>query len=125
MRNLVGQGQQALDNFGKPYNGQIFVNVFNQVPTSGIVNGMRNTTISVGSTSGELKLFESSHIKRRYMFKLSEMFGQGSGSDAFGRKAVKNIGIRTDIGQTFAETGTTKLHCGRNHSHFARNIKLK
>ena len=35
------------------------------------------------------------------------MFGQRGGSDAFGRRAVKNIGIRTDIGQTFAETGTT------------------
>ena len=42
------------------------------------------------------------------MFKLLEMFGQRGGSDAFGRRAVKNIGIRTDIGQTFAETGT---HC--------------
>ena len=41
------------------------------------------------------------------MYKLSEMFGQRGGSDAFGRRAVKNIGIRTDIGQTFAETGTT------------------
>ena len=35
------------------------------------------------------------------------MFGQSGGSDAFGRRAVKNIGIRTDIGQTFAETGAT------------------
>ena len=35
------------------------------------------------------------------------MFGQRGGSDAFGRRAVKNIGIRTDNGQTFAETGTT------------------
>ena len=42
------------------------------------------------------------------MFKLSEIFGQRGGSDAFGRRAVKNIGIRTDIGQTFAETGTTR-----------------
>ena len=41
------------------------------------------------------------------MFKLPEIFGQRGGSDAFGRRAVKNIGIRTDIGQTFAETGTT------------------
>ena len=41
------------------------------------------------------------------MYKLSEMFGQRGGSDAFGRRAVKNIGIRTDIGQTFAESGTT------------------
>ena len=41
------------------------------------------------------------------MFKLSEMFGQRGGWDAFGRRAVKNIGIRTDIGQTFTETGTT------------------
>ena len=41
------------------------------------------------------------------MFKLSELFGQRGGSYAFGRRAVKNIGIRTDIGQTFAETGTT------------------
>ena len=70
---------------------------------------MRNTTISVRS-SGQLELFESSRITRRYMFKLSEMFGQRSGSDAFGRKAVKNIGIRTDIGQTFAETGTTSQY---------------
>ena len=44
------------------------------------------------------------------MFKLSEKFGQRGGSDAFGRRAVKNIGIRTDIGQTFAETGTTSQH---------------
>ena len=35
------------------------------------------------------------------------MFGQSGVSDAFGRRAVKNIGIRTDIRQTFAETGTT------------------
>ena len=41
---------------------------------------------------------------------LSEMFGQMGGSDAFGRRDVKNIGIRTDIGQTFAETGTTIRH---------------
>ena len=47
------------------------------------------------------------------MYKLSEMFGQRDGSDAFGRRAIKNIGIRTDIGQTFAETGTTntQLSC--------------
>ena len=45
------------------------------------------------------------------MLKLSEMFGQRGGSDAFGRRAVKNIGIRTDIGQTFAETGTTNQEC--------------
>ena len=38
------------------------------------------------------------------------MFGQRGGSDAIGRRAVKNIGIRTDIGQTFAETGTTSPH---------------
>ena len=38
------------------------------------------------------------------------MFGQRGGSDAFGRRAVKNIGIRTDIGQTFAETDTTGCH---------------
>ena len=44
------------------------------------------------------------------MFKLSEVFGQRGGSDAFGRRAVKNIGIRTDIGQTFAETGTTNIY---------------
>ena len=44
------------------------------------------------------------------MYKLSEMFGQRGGSDAFGRRAVKNIGIRTDIGQTFAETGTTSTN---------------
>ena len=43
------------------------------------------------------------------MYKLSEMFGQMGGSDAFGWRAVKNIGIRTDIGQTFAETGTTSI----------------
>ena len=91
-----------MDNF--------FVNVFNQVITSGIVQGIQNTTISVRSTSGQLKLFESSHIKRRYMYKLSEMFGQRGGSDAFGRRAVKSIGIRTDIGQTFAETGTTNTY---------------
>ena len=41
------------------------------------------------------------------MFKLSEMFGQRGGLDAFGWKAVKNIGIRTVIGRAFAETGTT------------------
>ena len=41
------------------------------------------------------------------MFQLSEMFGQWGGPDAFGQRAVKNIRIRTDIGQTFAETGTT------------------
>ena len=101
-------------------NGQFHVNVFIQVTTSGIVYGIRNTT-SVRSTSGQLKLFESSHIKRRYMFKLSEVFGQRSGSDAFGRRAVKNIGTWKDIGQTFAETGTTgtypsvesnKVNCG-------------
>ena len=44
------------------------------------------------------------------MFKLSEMLGQRGGSDAFGQRAVKNIGIRTDIGQTFAETGTTSRY---------------
>ena len=44
------------------------------------------------------------------MFKHSEIFGQRGGSDAFGRRAVKNIGIRTDIGQTFAETGTTTTY---------------
>ena len=45
------------------------------------------------------------------MYKLSEMFGQRGGWDAFfGRRAVKkNIGIRTDIGQTFAENGTASL----------------
>ena len=48
------------------------------------------------------------------MFKLSEIFGQSSGSDAFGRRAVKNIGIRTDIGQTFAETGTTSTDWERS-----------
>ena len=47
------------------------------------------------------------------MFKLSEMFGHRGGSDAFGRRVVKNIGIRTDIGHTFAETGTTSLVYGR------------
>ena len=84
--------------FRKTILRQFFVNVFNQVITSGVVQGIRNTTISVRNTSGQLELFESSHIKRRYMFKLSEMFGQRDGSDAFGRRAVKNIGIRTDIG---------------------------
>ena len=47
------------------------------------------------------------------MHKLSEMFGHRGGSessDAFGRRAVKNIGIRTDIEQTFAETGTTSTY---------------
>ena len=44
------------------------------------------------------------------MFKPSEMFGQRGGSDAFGRIAVKNIGIWTGIGQIFAETGTTNTH---------------
>ena len=48
------------------------------------------------------------------MFKLSEMFGQCGGSDAFGRRDVQNIGIRTDIGQTFAETGTTSGHTAQN-----------
>ena len=47
------------------------------------------------------------------MSKLSEIFGQRGGSDAFGRRAVKNIGIRTDIGQTFAETGTTTKYTDR------------
>ena len=47
------------------------------------------------------------------MYKLSEMFGQRGGLDAFGRTAVQNIGIRTDIGQTFAETGTTSLDIGQ------------
>ena len=28
------------------------------------------------------------------MYELSEMFGHRGGSDAFGRRAVKNIGIR-------------------------------
>ena len=41
------------------------------------------------------------------MLKLSEMFGQRGGSDVFGRRAVKNIGIRTEIGHTFAETAGT------------------
>ena len=44
------------------------------------------------------------------MFKLSKMFGRRGGSDAFGRRAVKNMGIRRDIGQTFAETGTTSVY---------------
>ena len=44
------------------------------------------------------------------MLQLSEMIGQRGRSDIFGRTAVKNIGIRTDIGQTFAETGTTNPH---------------
>ena len=60
-------------------------------------------------TSGQLKSFEGSHIKRRYMFKLSEILGRSDGSDAFGRRAVKKNGIRKDIGQTFAETGTTNM----------------
>ena len=101
-------------------NGQFFVNVFNEVITSGIVKGIRNTTISVRSTSGQINYSKavissqkseiSQSFERRYMFKLSEMFGQRGGSDAFGRRAVKNIGIRTDIGQTFAKTGTTNTN---------------
>ena len=31
------------------------------------------------------------------MFKLLEVSGQRGGSDAFGRRAAKNIGIRTDM----------------------------
>ena len=46
------------------------------------------------------------------MYKLSEMFEQRGGSDAFGRRVVKNIGFPTDIGETFAETGTTGTDLG-------------
>ena len=59
------------------YNFRILLDVFNQVITSGIVKGIRNTTIRVRSPSDQLKLFESNRIKRRYMFKLSEIFDKG------------------------------------------------
>ena len=67
------------------------------------------------------------------MFKLLEMFGQRGGSDAFGQRAVKNIGVRKDIGQTFAKTGTTNyksmgeisFHLGlrQNHPRQSRHTK--
>ena len=44
---------------------------------------------------------------RAVCFKLSDIFGQRDGSDAFGRRTVQNIGRWTDIRQIFSEIGTT------------------
>ena len=64
---------------GDHFNGRFFVNVLNQVITYEKVYELQNTTIKnvLSAPLAYLKSFESSHINRRYMFQISEIYGQG------------------------------------------------